>query len=163
MHWSVYFLKCIVQFLVSRFLYYSFVNFIQGCKMQTTVRIQWITILLISGYEWPRFNHFWHYLLDLHNLKVEGRVKIVANPLTSQRLTLILEEMALEDEMENVSLEDDIISEDEDDLVTTIYYEESHCECSRRAKCKTKSCACYRTDQTCSEKCFCGTNCTNKC
>ena len=46
--------------------------------------------------------------------------------------------MALEDAMENVSLEDDIISEDEDDLVTTIYYEESHCECSRRAKCKTK-------------------------
>ena len=76
----------------------------------------------------PRFNHFWHYLLDLHNLKVEGRVKIVANPLTSQRLTLILEEMALEDEMENVSLEDDIISEDEDNLVTTIYYEESNCE-----------------------------------
>ena len=56
---------------------------------------------------------------------MEGRVKIVANHLTSQRLTLILEEMALEDEMENVSLEDDIISADEDDLVTTIYYEES--------------------------------------
>ena len=159
MHWSVYIFECIVQFLVSRFLYYSFVNFIQG-RLQDADHSQ----NSMNNYTFDfRFNHFWHYLLDLHNLKVEGRVKIVANPLTSQRLTLILEEMALEDEMENVSLEDDIISEDEDNLVTTIYYEESNCEWSRRAKCKTKSCACYRTDQTCSEKCFCGTNCTNKC
>ena len=105
----------------------------------------------------PRFNHFWHYLLDLHNLTVENRVKIVANPLTSQRLSLILEELEKQDE---VALEED--DNANEDLVTTIYYEETSCDCSRKSKCKTKNCKCYTASLNCTEKCSCSIMCTNK-
>ena len=97
----------------------------------------------------PRFNHFFHYLLDIHNLKIEGKVKTVANPCNVKRLELILEEQLSRDQVR--SLDDEEVEEDVGvDEVTIIYYNES-CECINM--CKTKKCPCVLNNTTCSEDC----------
>ena len=80
----------------------------------------------------------------MHNLKVEDCMEIVANSITSQHLTLILEE--IEQEVRTQLKETDDSDEGEQEfLVTTFYYPDCECVFSRKSKCKTRSCQCFKT------------------
>ena len=109
----------------------------------------------------PRFNHFFHYLLDIHNLKIEGKVKTLANPLNVKRLETILEERVRQEKVEEEDDVGQVVEEDNDvglDDVTMVYYEQD-CDCT--SMCRTKKCPCFT--KTCSETCHPkNTKCKNK-
>ena len=88
-----------------------------------------------------RFKHFWFYLLDLHNLKVnylskyykfqkhnvyfkvEGKLRTLANPLVPTRLQDVLQRMSIN--IKKQEEEDSEIKDGEvlyDDEVSCIYY-----------------------------------------
>ena len=114
----------------------------------------------------PRFNFFWIYIFDLNNLKSVGKVRTLANPLSKKRLEVILEEK-LESLVKNRNDEkDEDLTADVDD-VSILYYEsekdDQTCSCTRKAKCQTSKCACFKNNVKC--KPFChpelSSNCTN--
>ena len=105
------------------------------------------------------------YLLDLHNLRVEGVLRQIANPHSEKRMELILEQLTATMAKSETNVENK--NEDEDknenkDEVSFIYYED-HCSCSKAAKCKSNKCICFIRGQLCSKDCHSSkSNCCNK-
>ena len=95
----------------------------------------------------------------------------VANPTSSTRLELILEER-----LKMCTFTDKVLDESEeiaaekmgDDLVTSFFYDELNdticCTFSRNSKCVNSLCACKKANTTCGDNCHkTGTNkCVNK-
>ena len=106
----------------------------------------------------PRFNHFFHYLLDLHNLKVEGKLRQLANPHNEERMKLILRLKT-----EGRDCEDQVKSNKGEDEVSYVYYG-GNCNCSKQSKCRTSKCLCFLRDKKCSPECHDthGSKCANK-
>ena len=100
----------------------------------------------------PRFNHFFHYLLDLHNLKVEGKLRQLANPHNEEQLKLILRLKT-----EGRDCENQVKSDKGEDEVSYVY-------CSKQSKCGTSKCLCFLRDRKCSPECHDthGSKCANK-
>ena len=95
----------------------------------------------------PRFNHFWHYVFDLNNLKVTGQVRILANPTKNKRLEVILSEREkIRDDKNKIE------SVAEADEVTQVFYGET-CDCSRKSTCKTTKCLCFKQNSKCNVFC----------
>ena len=89
-----------------------------------------------------RYKHFWYYLLDLHNLKVdfykykfnffidiinfqvEGKLRTLANPLATRRLENILEKMTLKDQNEHSKeeLDEIVVQCSENDDILDFFY-----------------------------------------
>ena len=116
----------------------------------------------------PRFNHFFIYVFDLNNLKSQGLVRTLANPLSKKRLEAIFTET-----IENLGticpsegLED--CTTNADDVTTVEYYDDDGdketCSCSRKAKCLTNKCSCFKNNTKCKPYCHpeMSSNCTNK-
>ena len=106
----------------------------------------------------PRFNHFFHYLLDLHNLKVEGKLRQLANPHNEERMKLILRLKT-----EGRDCEDQVKSNKGEDEVSYVYYG-GNCNCSKQSKCRMSKCLCFLRDKKCSPECHDthGSKCANK-
>ena len=109
----------------------------------------------------PRFNHFFIYVYDLNNLRNQGLVRTLANPLSKRRLEVILEEkISLKNKQSKINFECD-----ERDEVSILYYDDDTCNCSRKSKCKTNKCSCFKQNGKC--KPFCHpestSSCENKC
>ena len=107
------------------------------CEQSFAWSNQYSNVKSMNG---PRFNHFFHYLLDLHNLRVEGVLRQIANPHSEKRMELIWEKltatMAKSETIVENKNEDEDENENEDE-VSCMYYED-HCSCSKAAKCKSK-------------------------
>ena len=112
----------------------------------------------------PRFVFFWIYLLELHNLKVENRVRVDANPVNPQRLANILaerlEKLTTSDTFNDDSLTINDEVDDDVDEVSILFYgedeheeEQTHCSCANRLKCRKQSCLCYKMKKKCSKMC----------
>ena len=112
----------------------------------------------------PRFNFFWIYVFDLNNLKTIGKVRTLANPLSKKRLEVILDEKLAS--LVKISSKEDESFADADD-VSALFYEseidEETCSCSRKSKCQTSKCICFKKNVKC--KPFChpelSSNCIN--
>ena len=108
----------------------------------------------------PRFNHFFLYIFDLNNLRIQGLVRTLSNPLSKIRLEVILEEKL----SFNKKLSNNDLMFDEKDEVSVLYYDNDTCNCSRKSKCKTSKCSCLKQNVKCKPFChpeatFC---CENK-
>ena len=105
----------------------------------------------------PRFNHFWHYIFDLNNLKAIGKVRSLANPTKAKRLEIILKER-----LGNPTTSKEIVSDEKgEDEVTQIFYGDDCCICSRKSTCRTTKCSCYKKNKTCNL--FCHTESSSCC
>ena len=97
----------------------------------------------------PRFNHFFIYLFDLINLRYNGQVRTLANPLSVKRLEAILEQtLSL-----NVKQIDPKLDNDDLDEVSILYYDDETCNCSRKSKCSTNKCSCFKKNSKCKPFC----------
>ena len=103
----------------------------------------------------PRFNFFWIYIFDLNNLKTIGKIRTLANPLSKKRLEAILEE-----KLANLAKNDCEDNEEESataaaDDVSVLFYEtdDETCSCSRKSKCQTSKCECFRKNTICKPFC----------
>ena len=105
----------------------------------------------------PRFNHFFIYIFDLNNLRNLGQVRTLANPLSKKRLEAILEEKLTL----NIKCSDIKVAADDLDEVSILYYDDDTCSCSRKSKCATNKCSCFKNDVKC--KPFCHPEATFSC
>jgi len=102
-----------------------------------------------------RFNHYWLYVIDLHNHSSVGDLRHAVNPTSQYRMELILQDMLkkMSDDkrMQGESNSFDIV----DGLSQMTLDNEAEvviaCECTR--KCKTKLCVCYKNKVACNPKC----------
>ena len=105
----------------------------------------------------PCSNHFFIWVFDLNNLRNQGLVRTLANPLSKKRLEAILEEkLSL-----NVKNSDAKLDIDGLDEVSILYYDSNTCSCSRKSKCMTNKCSCFKNDEKC--KPFCHPEATCSC
>lgn len=105
----------------------------------------------------PRFNHFFIYVFDLNNLRNLGHVRTLANPLSKKRLEAILEEkIFMNEKQSDQKLDNDFVDE-----VSVHFYEEDTCNCSRKSKCSTNKCSCFKNNLKC--KPFCHPEATFNC
>ena len=110
----------------------------------------------------PRFNFFWIYVFDLNNLKSVGKIRTLANPLSKKRLEAILVENLASLVKKDASEEEPATTNDD---VSVLFYDtdDETCVCSRKAKCQTSKCACFKKNAKC--KPFChpelSSNCAN--
>ena len=103
----------------------------------------------------PRYNHFWLYVLDMHNHHAIGDVRHAVNPTSPYRMQKIVEE-AVAAQKEAAVQKDEAVQRDAaegDELASLLCGmeitngSESHvdqkqfCSCTR--KCATKKCSCY--------------------
>ena len=89
---------------------------------------------------------------------VEGKVRTVANPTSSARLELILEERLKICTDKVLDEAEDIVTEEMgDDLVTSFFYDDLidtiSCTCSRNSKCANSLCLCKKANKTCGDNC----------
>ena len=109
----------------------------------------------------PRFNFYFLYIFDLNNLRTQGKVRTLSNPLSKKRLEAILEEKLINTDLKISPSEP---SSPELDEVSILYYKEDTCNCSRKAKCITNKCSCYLKKFKCQPFCHpeAISNCSNK-
>ena len=123
----------------------------------------------------PRYNHFWLYVIDLHNHHSIGDVHHAVNPTSPFRMEMILKDAlaAVEKKKDDVTSEGTkdcpVVATEEDelaDLMSNIDIAkecnvvESFCSCTR--KCASKKCPCFSNNRVCNELCHGSNNkCTN--
>ena len=95
-----------------------------------------------------RFNHYFLYLFDLNNLRTEGKVRILANPLSKKRLEAILE----------ATLANSSVKDMENESFSP---QEEVCQCTRKSKCISSRCLCFKSNKKC--KPFCHPEADSKC
>ena len=127
----------------------------------------------------PRYNHFWLYVLDMHNHHAIGDVRHAVNPTSPYRMQKIVEE-AVAAQKEAAVQRDEAAQRDAaeknssegDELAALLCGMEINngserqvdknqfCSCTR--KCATKKCSCYLSNTICNELCHKSNNsCTN--
>ena len=117
-----------------------------------------------------RFNHYWLYVIDLHNHSSVGDLRLVmyfwflflthitrhaVNPTSQYRMELILQDMlkkmSEDKRMQGESNSFDIVDELSQMTLGNEAEDVIPCECTR--KCKTKLCVCYKNKVACNPKC----------
>ena len=124
-----------------------------------------------------RYNHFWLYVLDLHNHHSIGDVRHAVNPTSTYRMEMILRHaVASQDDVQKPAVEVvEIVgtggtatadaSDGLEDLmsgmtISGVKEKKVFCVCTR--KCATRKCPCLSAQSACNELCHKNNNtCTN--
>ena len=87
---------------------------------------------------------------------MEGKLRLLANPLSEKRLDAILQEREtlVEEEAPDVVTydENNFLEEDE---VSILFYKKP-CSCSKKSSCKTNQCECFALNNKCGVFCHNG-------
>ena len=94
-------------------------------------------------------------------LKLEGKLRLLANPHSEKRMELILKQLEVSDSQASKPECED--AENGEDEVSFMYYGEN-CSCSKNSMCKSSKCLCFLRGELCSTKCHVDlkNKCTNK-